>query len=69
MRDIVLWNAGGENHWEPTALTEQEYGETKEEILDQTKESSKTKKKTKKQFSLSYVLFFTSGFAFYVHTT
>lgn len=38
MSDIVLWYAGGKNHWAPTTLTEQEYGETKEEMLDQTKE-------------------------------
>lgn len=65
MNDIPFWYATGKSHWEPTVLTEQEYGETKEETVDQTKEWPTAKGKT----LAPYVLFLMSSFAFYVLTT
>lgn len=46
--------AGGENHWQSTVLTGQEFQEIKEETLDQTKEVWSQRKKQ----WLSCVLFF-----------
>lgn len=65
MSDIVLWYAGGKNHWKPTILTEQELGKT-EETLDQTKEQAETKGKT---LALLRLIFRMSSFAVYVFTT
>lgn len=41
MNGVLHWYAAGKkkkNHWEPTVLTEQEFGEMKKETVGQTME-------------------------------